>query len=360
MLVCRRSEESFQLTLSFHHAILDGWSVATLLTELLQHYWFAIGKHQQDIAPPPNSSFRDFVALERKTLDSEISRRYWLEKLAGSSITSLPRLPQASQSRSAGDVELRSIAISGAQFTGLKELARLANAPLKSTLLAAHLRVLALLSGQADVMTGLVSNGRPEEDDGERVLGLFLNTLPFRQQLKGGTFIDLVRETFALEREMLEHRRYPVAELQQMAGGRPLFEVVFNFVHFHVYQSLGGLQEIGFLGGEFVEKTNFPLFVQFSLDIQASKVTISLKYDASQFSVEQIDAICGYYERTVASMAGDPASRYERAELLGEPERRQLLEQWNDTGAAYPSETCFHELFQFRVAGDSRKGGRGP
>ena len=58
-----------------------------------------------------------------------------------------------------------------------------------------------------------------------------------------------MRETFALEREMLSHRRYPLAELQRMAGGRSLFEVVFNFVHFHVYQNLGGLQEIDFSAG---------------------------------------------------------------------------------------------------------------
>ena len=29
----RRSDASFQLTLTFHHAILDGWSVASLLAE---------------------------------------------------------------------------------------------------------------------------------------------------------------------------------------------------------------------------------------------------------------------------------------------------------------------------------------
>src|SRR5207248_3351555 len=37
--VHRRSAESFQFTLSEHHAILDGWSVASLLTELFQLYF---------------------------------------------------------------------------------------------------------------------------------------------------------------------------------------------------------------------------------------------------------------------------------------------------------------------------------
>ena len=38
-----RSAETFQFSLSFHHAILDGWSVATLLAELFQHYFVLLG-----------------------------------------------------------------------------------------------------------------------------------------------------------------------------------------------------------------------------------------------------------------------------------------------------------------------------
>ena len=85
----------------------------------------------------------------------------------------------------------------------LKRLGKKAGVPLKSVLLAAHLRVLSLLNNQTDVLTGLVSNGRLEETDGERVLGLFLNTLPLRLQLTGGTWLDLVRQVFATERDSL-------------------------------------------------------------------------------------------------------------------------------------------------------------
>ena len=81
----------------------------------------------------------------------------------------------------------------------LQRLARATSVPLKSVLLAAHLRVLGLLGGTTDVLTGLVANGRPEERDGERVLGLFLNTLPFRLTLGGGTWSDLIRATFDAE-----------------------------------------------------------------------------------------------------------------------------------------------------------------
>src|SRR6185369_8981338 len=108
------------------------------------------------------------------------------------------------------------IPFSSSLFKDLKMVSRLAGVPIKSVLLAAHLRVMSLLSGQADVTTGLVTNGRVEEIDGERVLGLFLNTLPLRLKLGGGTWLNLVRETFEAEKELMPHRRYPMVQLQKM------------------------------------------------------------------------------------------------------------------------------------------------
>src|SRR5438445_10431971 len=52
--------------------------------------------------------------------------------------------------------------------------------PVRTPLLAAHCKVMGFLTGQQDITTGLVSNGRPQTTDGERLIGLFLNTLPFR------------------------------------------------------------------------------------------------------------------------------------------------------------------------------------
>jgi len=80
--------------------------------------------------------------------------------------------------------------------------------PLKSVLLSAHLKVLSLCAGRGDVVTGLIANGRPEEQDGEKILGIFLNTLPLRLRLSGGTWSDLARRAFEAEREMLPYRRF--------------------------------------------------------------------------------------------------------------------------------------------------------
>src|SRR5262249_7251854 len=86
-------EELFQLLWTEHHAILDGWSVASMLAELFQLYGQRRRPHSDPLLPPPAATFRDFVALERRTLASEEGRRYWQEQLEGAPRTSLPHWP---------------------------------------------------------------------------------------------------------------------------------------------------------------------------------------------------------------------------------------------------------------------------
>nr|AXN93590.1 PuwF-G [Cylindrospermum alatosporum CCALA 994] len=342
----RRSEETFNLSFSFHHAILDGWSVASLLTELLQKYFSLMGQ-EVVLQPSPNLAFADFIALEQTTLESQSIQQYWTEQLSDLNVISLPRLPE-SKSAAKGQLGVQEVPISPEVSAGLKQLAQNAGVPIKSVLLAAHLRVLSLLSNQTDVLTGLVSNGRPENADGERVLGLFLNTLPLRLHLNGGTWLDLIRETFQAEQGMLPNRRYPLAELQKMCGGKSLFETNFNFVHFHVYQSILGLEGLEVLGHKVFEQTNFTLVANFSLDLISSQINCILNYDANELGEEQIKAIGSYYGKTLEAMVSQPDERYEMRSLLSDSERHTILVEWNQTSSDYPA-VCLHQLFEQQV-----------
>ncbi|MEW5860344.1 MAG: amino acid adenylation domain-containing protein [Cyanobacteriota bacterium] len=343
--VHRRSEATFQLTLSFHHAILDGWSVASLLSELFQQYSALLeGEETLAVLPSPVSNFRDFVSSERQAIASDEHRRYWSEKLQDSTVTKLPRrFDKKPKTQQAGVEE---VPINPEVSSGLKQLAESAQVPLKSVLLAAHLRVLKLLSSESEILTGLVSNGRLEESGGEKVLGLFLNTLPFCLQLPGGTWIDLVKQTFEAERELLSFRRYPLAELQRVLNRQLLFETAFNFTHFHVYQGVLGLENIQFLEGKFFEETNFALMAEFGLNPISSQIQLKLKYKAAEFSQAEIEAIGRYYAKTLELMASQPLESYELSSLLSEQEQHQLLVEWNDTQVDYPKDACLHQLIE--------------
>jgi len=344
--VHRRAEDSLQFTMNCHHAILDGWSVAAMVAELFQLYFSALGRELEPVGPPPAVDFRDFVALEREALASPERGEFWARKLEDSTVLKLPRWRESAPEGEGAHPFLHEVRLSEEVSEGLRRLARLAGVPFKSVLLAAHQRVMRLLGGQSDVMTGVVTNCRLEESDGERALGLFLNTVPLRQTVAGGRWLDLVRETFAAEREMLPHRWFPLAEMQRRLGGRHLFEVVFNFVNFHVYESVSGFAEMQPLGAETFEQTNHALTAVFGLEGPTQRVSLGLLCDATQLCEEQAEAISGYYVRALESMAAAPEQRYETVSLLSDDERRRMLREWNETAGDYGLDNCLHRLIE--------------
>jgi hypothetical protein len=350
-----RSENSFQLILSFHHAILDGWSVASLLGELMKIYLLHLSGATTSLTLPPAFLFRDFVAWERKLIASQEARHYWQEILYDAPRTKLPRWTSSSQVTSDPSVYELPVPISRETGVRLTRIAQEAAVLLKSVLLAVHLSVLSLLHGQRDVLTGVVSNGRPEMVNGERTLGAFLNTLPFRLKLSGGTWIELIQATFATECDLLPYRWYSLSEIQKQQGGQALFETLFNFVHFHTYQEVLAVARdtsafpVRILGGTNFDRTNFTLVANFFLDPISSLIHLSLRCDTRELSLEQVETIGGYYTRALEMLASEPYGGYEAQTLLSAQEREQLLVEWNATKADYPQDRCVHQLFEQQV-----------
>ncbi len=272
------TSETFQFTITFHHSILDGWSLALMLSELFEEYFSLINKQNYSISPP-TITFRDFVALQQKAVNSSKNCQYWLQKLAGFTQTKIPRWRFLNANYNTPENLIIDVAISEEVSQRLKDLAQTAAVPLKSVLLTAHLKVIGLLSGKLDVMTGLSTNGRPETEDGDRVLGLFLNTLPFRVSLNSGSWIGLVKQTFELEQELLPYRWYPMSQIKKDLGGESLFETSFNFTHFHRYQNLQNKSELEVLDIKGFAIKDFVLLAQFSLDLISSDVKLFLECD---------------------------------------------------------------------------------
>jgi amino acid adenylation domain-containing protein len=343
-----RSQECFQFIISFHHSCLDGWSLAAVITEIFQDYTALLHGREQSIAAP-KIAYRDFVALERQAFTGEECRRFWSEKTKDTPTALFPRWPKACCAGGHEQVRGPEIQIESKLLEGLKRLAQTAGVPLKTVLLAAHERVMALLYGHTDVTSGLISNGRPEEVDGEKVIGLFLNALPFRLKLEGGTWLDLVKATFASEQEIIPYRRMPLAEIQKLNGGRALFETAFDFVHFHVYKHLQGRQELDFREGHYFEANDMTTYTTFMLDVTSTQLELHVDYDPRSLCRQQIEQMCAYYVNTLQAMATEPEARYDAFCPLSDSERSQILLEWNATREEYPEKKCIHELFEARA-----------
>lgn len=346
--VHRRAEKTFQLTLVHHHAILDGWSVGALFAELMGDYLASL--RAERLAPSPiAAAFRDYVFLERSTLEAPMYRQYWEKHTLGTAAPRLLPFPDAGTPEQHDATRHRELHIDLGESlsAAIGRLASSAAVSRKSVLLAAHVRVLGLLGGQSEVVTGVVTDGRPELPGGERVLGLFLNSTPFRIGLPGGTWMELVREVFAYERASSPFRRFPLAYMERDLGGRSLLDTVFNYTHFHVLEPLSELEGVHILDRHSFARSSFRFVANFDVAASADRrLTLTLAYDAANLGGEQAETIGELYRRALGAMTSRRSGRYESDYHHSPEDRRVLLELGNDTQTAYPRDACIHRLFE--------------
>jgi amino acid adenylation domain-containing protein/non-ribosomal peptide synthase protein (TIGR01720 family) len=339
----RLSDDVFQLGLSFHHALLDGWSEAALTAELLQRYEAHLaGEAWADV--PLRACYADYIALEQGALASADTRAFWHGQLAGYDLTPLtPQdVPSASRSERVGRLPLDVPA-------GLRALARQLGVGLKSVLLAAHLKTLSVWSGRSDVLTGLVSHGRPESQDGTRVLGLFLNSLPFRLRLRDESWTELVRRVFGAEQELWPHRHYPLAQLLRESAAARLFDVLFNYTHFHVFKQLRAETAAAVQAAGGYAENDFPLTVHFSVADDDQPPQGLLAYHEDLLPSAQAHEFKRLYEALLNELASAPWAAHTSVSGL-DPAALAERRAWNDTQREPGAAASLCEAFERQAA----------
>lgn len=342
-----RDDQRFQFTLTEPHVISEGWSTTSTLAEIADVY-LAITEERPLPEAAASLPYREFVRLEREALGSEEAREFWRQRLEGWSITRLPRWPARYRPAERARNRKPSWELPADLLARLQSLARAAGVPLKSVLLAAHLKVLSLWSGDERVTTGLEFHGRPEAREGDQVRGVFINTLPVRVPLDGLSWSDLALRAFEAETEVLPFRRFPLAALQE---GRkaPLFEGSFTYLHFHGVDRVFGYEQMTLYrdGISDLSVSSFPLAVTFHMAEGSARVlALILEYDDEEFPIHQVRAVRRTFERVLRAMADDPSAPHDRALLLGPGDAQQVLVEWNDTVFEAAGEPLIHRRIE--------------
>jgi nonribosomal peptide synthetase protein BlmX len=344
----RLDEATFQFTYGFHHEIVDGWSEALMVTELFSHY-FSVVFDEPVVLVEPTATMRDAVALEQRALATREHYEFWSDYLADATLMRLPR-PDSAPRADRGEREIVRLAVPASRELSerLGALARSCAVPLKSVLLAAHMRVLSHYGGGRDTLTYTVTNGRPETADGSTAIGLFVNSLALRLRLDGGTWRDLVLATLASERASLPHRRLPMAELKRHQGNEPLAETLFFYTDYHVFSVLDRWKRRGVehVADELYGESTFPFCAIFRQNRETGTLEIRLEYDRLQFPAELVERVGACYARVLEAIAADPGARYETYPLLSPGERAQVVERWGRSREAPATAGTLHGLVE--------------
>ena len=286
------NDAEYRLTITDCHAVLDGWSLTSLIAELVDRHRQGLAGTPAPAAGEPVPAFAEYVALERAAVASPQARAFWDAQVEAFPPVRLPRSAGGDQVDKSTCEALRTYEHLHA---GIDALAARAGVPRKTVPFTAYYHLMGQLADGGAYSTGMATNGRPERAGSDGMRGVFLNVVPFGVRSEAASWVELLRDVFAAEQEVIPHRRFPLAELQSGRwAGEVLVDTAFNYVHFH---GLGSehKQEI-----EEIARTNFGLMVT------TSPRGVSFEADAGRMSQEEVERLADAYCALLAEMVDDP------------------------------------------------------
>ena len=277
---------------------------------------------------------------------------YWKGKLSGApELLELPtaRARPAVQSHRGGRERFD---IPAEVVEGLRALGREEGATLFMVLLAAFKVLMARYSGQEDVVVG-TSIANRNHPDLQGLIGSFLNTLALRTDLSGEpSFREVLRRIRETTLEAYEHQDLPFEKLveelnvERSPAHHPVFQVMFTLRSPEKRAlKLGELEATSVSTDSHTAKFDL---VAMLVEKEDGSVVGSCGYSTDLFDSATIERMMGHYGRLLESVVEDVERPIYEMAMLGEDERRQLLEEWNETGVSYP-EASVHELFEGQV-----------
>ncbi|MGL4960853.1 MAG: amino acid adenylation domain-containing protein, partial [Inquilinus sp.] len=336
----RLSADRHQLVLTNHHILLDGWSTPTLLAELLALYAGA--------TLPPPVPYRAYLAwLARQ--DRAAAEAAWRDALAGLDEPTrvAPHAPAAPTFPETHDWVL-----SEARTAALAAAARRCGVTLNTLVQAAWGLLLAQTTGRQDVVFGITVSGRPPDLPGmERMVGLFINTVPLRLQIDPAEPVaGLLARLQDQQARLLEHQHLGLTEIQRLAGLGDLFDTLVVFENYPVDEAALGratpglrLAPIGHRGGDV---SHYPLSL---MAVPGDRLRLALSHRFDLFDRHTVEALARRLIRLLDAVVADPGQRIGSIELLEPEERQRLLVEWNDTARPVP-EAPLPELFEAQAA----------
>ncbi|WP_329563922.1 non-ribosomal peptide synthetase [Kitasatospora sp. NBC_01266] len=333
------TDTELRLVLTDCHIVLDGWSLTSLIADLLDLHRRAV---VDGTAPqlPPTPAFAEYVALERAALRAEEALAFWRSSLAELRPVRFPKRDALPDGEAEPVHEVRRSYAALAE--GIGKLAQAAGVPRRTVLFTAFHHTMSLFAERdteaAGHSVGLVTNGRPELPGADRMRGLFLNTVPFGVARPTGSWLQYLREVFGAEQEMLPHRRMPLARMAQLRPGEPnLVEAIFNYVNFHRLSHDTWDESLE------IARTMFPLLVNASVN------SFTLDVDPRFVSVATAEQLADVYCGVLAAMVAGPHGPVTRPALAGAA-RDQAIDTWGRGPARPGNGLMFHEHVAFFAA----------
>jgi amino acid adenylation domain-containing protein len=324
-----------------HHLVCDNESLDILFEELAAY----LKGHAGELSRP--KPYRDHVAQALAYARSRDAQTFFRSKLGDIEEPTAPF----------GLMEVRG---DGSQIQGahkdlevelgkrLRQQARRLGVTAATMFHAAWALAISKVSGREDVVFGTVLVGRLHGSAGaQRVLGMFINTLPLRLDMQGLTTKELIEHTQRELMELLGYEQASLAEAQRCSALReaaPLFTALLNYRHSVQKAPIDTPSGVALLASH--GRTNYPMLL--SVDDRGDGFGLEMETDRRIDPQRMLGYVCTAVESLIESLESWPHTQALTLRVLPAAERLEVLEGFNPV-QEYRQERLLQELFEGQV-----------
>jgi hypothetical protein len=356
VLLCKIDESKYQMIISNHHILYDGWSNRIILKEFFSSYIDLV--QQKSPGKPVKQQYKEYIKWIQ-TQDRDKQEKYWTGYLNGiedkSELSIKKKRGKNINAEPGGNSNYK------VKFSRqLKEKSGIFTKSHKITLACLLYSAWGILlqgyNNCEDVIFGTTVSGRSPGTQGiEDIVGLFINTVPLRVRTNCHRREKIKDFLYRVNKELREREEYESVSLVEiMEYGGVVFEdeffdtifVIENYPLDKVLSERNNPFSLSVDSYSIFETTHYDLTVGVTLN---ENIEVEFTYKEDLFDEDIIKKMAGHFVKIVGDMVTNPGKELAALEILSETEKNKILFEFNNTTTDYARDKTIHQLFAAQV-----------
>ena len=343
LTLIQRPQHRYDVLFTFHHLLLDRWSVDLFWSEVSQAY--------AGLPLPQAIPYQTYIHSIRQQPNDQV---FWRDYLAGFTVpTPLPAQTLSTQ-RSAVQSASLTQTFTTTETEQITAFTRAKGVTLNTLFQAGWSLLLARYTRENDVVFGMVTSGRTAPIEGiETILGLMINTLPFRVQLTSDLTAEALLQQVAQTQQELQQREHTalidIQSWSEVPAGKRLFNNLYLFQNTPQYtdtqQSVTNL--LAWHAGKVKPgNTGYPMV---TLVVPGEAILLMVSYDTAQYQAETISQLLKHWQQLIINIISQADQPVQQLPILTELEYQKIAHEWNNTAVDFGEPQSIHALFEQQV-----------
>ncbi|NIM18279.1 MAG: amino acid adenylation domain-containing protein, partial [Candidatus Aminicenantes bacterium] len=351
--LCKIGENRYEMIISNHHILYDGWSNGIILKEFFKAYDdLSKGK---EFVKPVKTKFKEFIKWNRNQgVNIDKQEKFWRNYLKGiESRTELSIKRSKGKGKTTVGIENLHVNFKKELKDKIENFVRNYRITLASFLYGVWGLLLQKYNNSYHAVFGTTVSGRSVRIDGiEDMVGLFINTIPLRIRTnpaeKIGDLLHRIDNHLQVREEYEQTSFVDIRKSSEIGSREELFDSIVILENYPLERRLTREHNQLSVGSySMFERTHYDLTVTVTI---FAGIDANIAYNETLFAEDSIARLADHFQCIAREIVEGPEKQVSHLEGITEEEKKQVLYEFNDTAADYPVDKTLHRLLEEHVA----------